>query len=144
MKGLQLSEYTLMSVIVVASISLVVTLLFLWISKLARNSGSFAEERDVTFRKWGMFSRDLRSVRRVACNISLQVFDREGIMPSGSGRLVNFSNQGACVVTTTPFLIGDSFIARMQSEKHKNARVAGRIVWFKPEGDLYTYGIQYS
>ena len=93
--------------------------------------------------KLGFFNRDKRGISRVPCNMVLELRDRTDYVITGSGRMINLSNSGACFTSRTMLSLGERIQGRLKSESNEIIRISGEIVWIRPGGTGVLYGLQF-
>lgn len=91
-----------------------------------------------------MKSRENRRAPRHRHDSVLEIFDDSGHLIMGIGRLVNFSNVGACFSATKMFTKGQKLQARLRLLKEGRIEVAARVVWVRRRTNSILYGIEFE
>ncbi len=74
----------------------------------------------------------------------VEIFDSEGHLIIGIGRLVNFSNVGICFSSTKVLEKGKPLVARVRLLKEGALEVSARVVWVKKKPNSMCYGIEFD
>ena len=74
----------------------------------------------------------------------IEVFDADGDLIIGIGRLVNFSNAGVCISTTKVLEIGQKVTARIRLLREGAIEASARIVWSRKKPNSILYGIEFD
>jgi hypothetical protein len=91
-----------------------------------------------------MGQHEKRRAPRSGHDSVLELFDRTGRKLTGIGRLVNFSNHGACFASVYPFKKGAIVRARLRLLREGVLDISGRIIWTRQHTNLTLYGIKFS
>ena len=74
----------------------------------------------------------------------LEIYDAEGHLIIGIGRLVNFSNVGICFSSTKVLNKGQKLSARVRLLKEGMIEVTARVVWVEKKSNSLLYGIEFD
>jgi len=88
--------------------------------------------------------REKRRAPRDRHDSVLELFDKDGDLITGVGRLVNFSTIGACFASTQAFKIGARVRAHLRLLKEGRLGITGRIVWSRKKINHHLYGIEFD
>lgn len=85
-----------------------------------------------------------RDSPRLPADLTMEIYSPEGSVPSGKGRLINVSLQGAGVETEAEFDLGDSFVLRVNLPNKKKMSMIGNVARVEAKGEVNLYGIRFS
>jgi len=74
----------------------------------------------------------------------LEIYDADGHLIIGIGRLVNFSNVGICFSSTKVLNKGQKLTARVRLLKEGTIEVTARVVWVEKKSNSFLYGIEFD
>ena len=74
----------------------------------------------------------------------LELYDADGHLIIGIGRLVNFSNAGVCFSSTKVLVKGQKLTARVRLLKEGALEVSARVVWVEKKLSAIFYGIEFD
>jgi hypothetical protein len=74
----------------------------------------------------------------------LEIYDAEGHLIIGIGRLVNFSNVGICFSSSKVLAKGQRVTARVRLLKEGTLEVSARVVWVEKKLQALFYGIEFD
>jgi|SRR5882724_637821 len=85
-----------------------------------------------------------RRAPRANHNSVLEIYDEEGHLIIGIGRLVNFSNVGVCFSSTKVLEKGQKVSARIRLLKEGTLEVSARVVWVQKKPNTMLYGVEFD
>src|SRR5258706_2154813 len=91
-----------------------------------------------------MASKEIRQASRSKHDSILEIFDTEGHLIVGIGRLVNYSNVGVCFSSTKILAKGDRLRARLRLLRDGTLEASARVVWVKKRPNSMLYGIAFD
>ena len=91
-----------------------------------------------------MSSKENRRADRTKHNSVLEIYDTEGHLIKGIGRLINFSNVGVCFSSTKVMEKGERLRARLRLLKEGTLEISAHIVWVKKKPTLRLYGLEFD
>ena len=74
----------------------------------------------------------------------VEIYDSEGHLIIGIGRLVNFSNVGICFTSSKVLEKGKKLFARIRLLKEGVLEVSARVVWVTKKPNSMLYGIEFD
>ena len=74
----------------------------------------------------------------------LEIYDADGHLIIGIGRLINFSNVGICFSSTKVLDKGQKLCARLRLLKEGALEVSARVVWVKKRPASMLYGLEFD
>lgn len=87
--------------------------------------------------------REKRRARRARTDSRLDMFDAEGRFLAGHTRLVDFSPEGARLVSSVPLSRGQKIRGRMKV-KMGYIQIKGCIVWHRSDPPNHVYGVKFE
>ena len=91
-----------------------------------------------------MSVKDKRRASRSKDESVLEIYDMDGQLIKGIGRLVNFSNVGVCFSSTKMLFKGERLRARLRLLKQGMIEVSARVVWAKKKPNSQLYGLEFD
>jgi hypothetical protein len=91
-----------------------------------------------------MSDKEKRRAPRASHDSVLEIYDSDGHLIIGIGRLVNFSNVGVCFSSTKVLEKGQKVFARIRLLKEGALEVSARVVWVKKRPNSMLYGIEFD
>jgi hypothetical protein len=91
-----------------------------------------------------MAEKDKRRAARHTHNSVVEIYDESGNMIAELGRLVDFSNVGACFSTPRIFPMHKKLRLRLRLLKEGRLYIWARIVWTKKKSNTILYGIEFE
>ena len=91
-----------------------------------------------------MVNKENRRAPRTGHDSVLEIYDAEGDLIIGIGRLVNFSNVGVCFTSTKLLTKGQKLCARIRLLKEGALEASARVVWVKKRPNSMVYGIEFD
>ncbi len=91
-----------------------------------------------------MSENEKRRSPRASHDSVLEIYDSDGHLIIGIGRLVNFSNVGVCFSTTKVLAKEQKVVARIRLLKEGALEVSARVVWLKKKPNSMLYGIEFD
>lgn len=85
-----------------------------------------------------------RRARRAKHNSVLELFDAEGNLITGIGRLVDFSSTGVCFASNKTFWVGDRVTARLRLLREGVLEIDASIIWARKKPNTTHYGIRFD
>ena len=85
-----------------------------------------------------------RRAPRAHHDSAIEIYDSEGHLIIGIGRLVNFSNVGICFSSTKILEKGKKLVARVRLLKEGALELSARVVWVKKRPTSMLYGIEFD
>ena len=74
----------------------------------------------------------------------LEIYDADGHLIIGIGRLVNFSNVGVCFSSTKVLKKGQKVTARVRLLKEGTLEVMAHVVWVEKKSNSLFYGLEFE
>jgi|SRR5438105_4664838 len=74
----------------------------------------------------------------------LEIYDAEGQLIIGVGRLVNFSNVGICFASTKVLEKGQKVTAHMRLLKEGALEATAHVVWVRKKTNTMLYGVEFD
>ena len=88
--------------------------------------------------------QEKRRSPRASHDSVLEIYDADGHLIIGIGRLMNFSNVGICFSSSKVLEIGQQVIARMRLLKEGALEASARVVWIKKKPNTLLYGVEFD
>jgi hypothetical protein len=88
--------------------------------------------------------KEKRRAPRAKHDSVLEIYDAEGHLIIGIGRLVDFSNVGTCFSSTKVLDKGQKVTARIRLLKEGALEVSARVIWVKKKTNTNLYGIEFD
>jgi hypothetical protein len=90
-----------------------------------------------------MADKDNRRALRRRHNSVVEIYDDLGNSIAETGRLVDFSNVGACFSCQREFTVNTQLRLRLRLLREGRLYIRGRIVWVKKRTNTILYGIEF-
>lgn len=91
-----------------------------------------------------MSGTDKRRAPRRKHDSVLELYDQDGQLITGIGRLVDFSRVGACFTSSKRLAVGDRLRARLRLLKEGPLDVDAQVVWTRKRQNSVLYGIEFK
>ncbi len=91
-----------------------------------------------------MKTNEKRRAARSKHDSVLEIFDTEGHLIVGVGRLVDFSNVGVRFSSTKVLAKGERLRARLRLLKEGVLEIAAHVVWVKKRPNTKLYGVEFD
>jgi hypothetical protein len=91
-----------------------------------------------------MKTSENRRAKRSKHDSVMEIFDVDGNLIVGVGRLVDFSNVGVCFASTKTLAKGDRLRARLRLLKEGVMEIAAHVVWVKKRPNTKLYGVEFD
>ena len=91
-----------------------------------------------------MRPEEKRRAPRARHDSVLEIYDAEGHLIIGIGRLVNFSNVGVCFSSTKVLAKGQKLHARLRLLKEGALEVTAKVVWMQKKSGANLYGLEFD
>jgi hypothetical protein len=91
-----------------------------------------------------MSTKENRRAARSKHDSVLEIFDQDGNLIVGIGKLINFSNVGVCFSSTKLLAKGEKLRARLRLLKEGTLEVSAHIVWTKKSPNFRLYGLEFD
>ncbi len=91
-----------------------------------------------------MEPREMRRSPRAKHDSVVEIFDAEGHLIIGIGRMINFSNVGICFSSTQVLKKGQRLHARIRLLREGALETSAHIVWVKKRPAFMLYGIAFD
>ena len=91
-----------------------------------------------------MSTRENRRAKRTAHDSVLELFDGDGHVITGIGRLVDFSTVGACFSTPQQLKVGEKVSGRLRLLKEGVLQITAHVVWTRQKPNTRLYGIEFE
>ena len=91
-----------------------------------------------------MKSQENRRSPRAKHDSVLEIFDGDGHLIVGIGRLVNFSNTGLCFTSAKTLRQGKKLWARIRLMKDGAMEASAKVVWARKLHNTTLYGIEFE
>ena len=91
-----------------------------------------------------MKTHEKRRAPRSKHDSILEIYDIEGNLITGIGRLVNVSKVGVCFSSTKVLAVGEKLRARLRLLKEGTLEVAAHIVWARRKPNARLYGLAFD
>jgi len=89
-------------------------------------------------------SQDHRRAVRTKHDSVLEIYDMEGHLIVGIGRLIDVSNAGVCFCSTKVLVKGERLRARLRLLKEGALEVLAQVVWVKKKPNTKVYGVKFD
>jgi hypothetical protein len=91
-----------------------------------------------------MSASEKRRAPRARHDSVIELYDADGHLIIGIGRLVNFSNVGICFSSTKVLTKGQKLHARLRLLKEGALEVSARVVWVDKKPGSMFYGLEFD
>jgi hypothetical protein len=88
--------------------------------------------------------KEKRRAARSKHDSVLEIYDEDGDLLTGIGRLVNYSSVGVCFSSTKSLAKGDPLRVRLRLLKEGALEISARVVWVKKKTNTTLYGAEFD
>src|SRR3954467_9613227 len=87
---------------------------------------------------------DNRQHRRVGTEFVAELYDTDGHTLMGVARVINLSEFGACIESTSPVVENSAVVIRLMLGKRHLLTLPVQVKWMKPRGRVREYGLAFG
>jgi hypothetical protein len=88
--------------------------------------------------------KDRRKAPRTKSNLPLDIYDKEGRVVVGEGRLVNLSTSGGLMVSRKPLKARSAVRLHVIPAGKPALELTGKVVWARRKTAEFEYGIRFN
>ena len=90
-----------------------------------------------------MNTKERRQTPRMSSDLVLEVYNPDGQLVAGVGRLLDLSAQGGRFETVLRLSLGQTVRAHLRLDSEKALEVQARVIWTRAKGPVSLYGVQF-